>query len=131
MAPEARSKFGAPCSNLRFFGTKCTVLKKLLVTLLGLFGALAVIRRPHSDTVPGELCPPCPTSLRPCTVPRIRRKLPLRHWLLYFDNDVCSQHCITAESTRVSSWEAAGSTVCILLTIWHCLHPLKALSACT
>ena len=38
MAPGARSKFGAPCSNLRSFGSKCTLLKKVLVTLLGLFG---------------------------------------------------------------------------------------------
>jgi len=27
------------------------------VTLLGLFGAPAVIRRPHGDLAPGELCP--------------------------------------------------------------------------
>jgi len=28
-----------PFSNLRSFGSKCTVLKQVLVTLLGLFGA--------------------------------------------------------------------------------------------
>ena len=39
MTPGARSKFGAPCSRLRSFGSKCTVLKKELVTLLELFGA--------------------------------------------------------------------------------------------
>jgi len=33
------------------FGSKCTVLKKVLVTLLGL------LRRPHSDSEPRELCP--------------------------------------------------------------------------
>ena len=33
------------CLNLRSSGSKCTVLKKVLVTLLGLFGAPAVIRR--------------------------------------------------------------------------------------
>ena len=41
MASGARSKFGAPpCSNLKSFGRKCTVLKKVLVTLLevGIFG---------------------------------------------------------------------------------------------
>jgi len=32
-------------SNLRSFGSKCTVLKKVFVTLLGLFGAPAVILR--------------------------------------------------------------------------------------
>jgi len=45
-----------PCSNLRFFESKCTVLTKALVTLLGHFGALTVIRRPDSDSAPGELC---------------------------------------------------------------------------
>ena len=34
------------CLNLRSFGSKCTVLKKVLVTLLGHFGALIVIRCP-------------------------------------------------------------------------------------
>ena len=44
------------CSNLRSCGSKCTVLKKVLVTLLGLFGvprshsASAVIRRPGNCT---------------------------------------------------------------------------------
>jgi len=38
-----------PCSNLRSFGSKCSVLKKVLVTLLGLFGTLC------SDSAPGEL----------------------------------------------------------------------------
>jgi len=34
-----------------YFGSKCTVLTKVLVTLLGLCGA------PRSDSAPGELCP--------------------------------------------------------------------------
>jgi len=53
MVPGAKSKFGAPCSNMRSFGSKSTVMKKVLVTLLGLFGAShshsatpAVIRHP-------------------------------------------------------------------------------------
>jgi len=41
-----------PCSNVRSFGSKCTVLKKVLVTLLGFFSA------PRSDSAPGELFPP-------------------------------------------------------------------------
>jgi len=52
MAPGARSKFGAPMFEPEVFGSKCTVLRKVLVTLLGLFGA------PHSDSAPGELCSP-------------------------------------------------------------------------
>jgi len=61
------------CSNLRFFGSKCTVLKKVLVTLFGLFGAPAVIWCPHSDSALGVMFPSCPPSLRPClreTAPR-------------------------------------------------------------
>jgi len=41
-----------PCSNLRSFGSKFIVLKKVLVTLLGLLDA----SRSHSE--PGESCPP-------------------------------------------------------------------------
>jgi len=62
MAPGARITFGAPpCSKLRSFRSKCTVLKKV-VTLWGLFEALhshsvppLLIRRPHSDSEPGQL----------------------------------------------------------------------------
>ena len=54
---EARS--ATPCLNLRSFGSNCTVLKKLLLILLGLFGAL------HSDSALGELCPPCSPLVTP------------------------------------------------------------------
>jgi len=40
------------------FRKKCAVSKKVLVTLLGLFGAPAVIRHPHSDLGSGN-CGPC------------------------------------------------------------------------
>jgi len=46
-------------SNLRFFRSKCAVLKKVLVTLLELLGV-------PSDSTPGELCPLFRPSLRPC-----------------------------------------------------------------
>jgi len=64
--PGQEAKFGAPCSNLRSFGSKCTVLKKVLVTFLKLFDAPAVMRRPHDDSAPGELFPLAPPSLHPC-----------------------------------------------------------------
>jgi len=46
--PGQEASLAPPCSNLRSFGSKCTVLKNvgLHVTLLGLIGAPAVIRRP-------------------------------------------------------------------------------------
>ena len=57
MAPRAKSRLGARMFEPEFFGSKCTVVKKELGILLGLFGA------PRSDLAPGELCP-CPPSLR-------------------------------------------------------------------
>ena len=61
-----------PCSNLRSFRSKRTVLKKVLVTLLGLFYAPAVIRCPRSYSAPAELrvpCPPIVTPLNTSSVP--------------------------------------------------------------
>jgi len=63
--PGQEASLAPPCSNLRSFGRKFTVLKKILVTLLGLFGAPrwhfpppAVIRRPHGYwSCAWELCP--------------------------------------------------------------------------
>jgi len=57
MAPGARSNFGAPMFEHEVFQKQmyCT---EVLVTLLGLFRALIVIRRPGNGD-------PCPPSLRP------------------------------------------------------------------
>ena len=66
--PGQEASLAPPCSNLRSFGSKCTVLKKVLVTLLGLFGTLrppAVIRRHYNDSAPGVLFPFASISLRP------------------------------------------------------------------
>ena len=52
MAQWVRNKFGAPCSKLR------SLLKKVLVTLLGHFGAAIIIRPPGN-------CAPLPPALRP------------------------------------------------------------------
>jgi len=54
-----------PFSNLRSFGSKFTVLQKVLVTFLKFSVPPTVIRRPHSDLAPWELCPPCPPSYAP------------------------------------------------------------------
>jgi len=43
--PGQEASLAPPCSNLRSFGSKCTILKKVLVALLGLFGAPIVTRR--------------------------------------------------------------------------------------
>ena len=60
--PGQKPNLAPPCSNLRSFASKCTVLKKVLVTLLGLFDSH------RSYSAPEELCPlsplvtPLPTS---------------------------------------------------------------------
>jgi len=67
--PGQEASLASPCSNLKSLGSKCAVLKKVLVTLLGLFGAPrshsappVVIRRP-GNCFP---LPPLLPSLRPC-----------------------------------------------------------------
>jgi len=57
--PGQETSLAPSCSNLRSFGSKCIVLKKVLVTLLGPFGA------PRSDSAPGELCPLDPPRYTP------------------------------------------------------------------
>jgi len=52
-----------PCSNLSFFRSKCTILKKVLVTLLGLFGAPRSDFAPHSDTATGITPEACAARL--------------------------------------------------------------------
>jgi len=58
---------GAPMFETEVFGSKFTVLKKVLVTFRQF---PAVIWRLLSDSVPGELCPPCPlvTPLEPVSL---------------------------------------------------------------
>ena len=46
MAPGAINKSAAPCSKLRFFGSKCTVLKKCAHDNAGIICPPAVIRFP-------------------------------------------------------------------------------------
>ena len=59
--PGQEASLAPPCSNLRSFGTKCTVLKEVLVTLLGLFGAPIGIRRPGN-------CAPLPPVVTPLVI---------------------------------------------------------------
>jgi len=54
--PVQETRLAPPFSNLRSFGRKYTVLQTVLMTLPRLFEPRVVIRRPHSDSAPGELC---------------------------------------------------------------------------
>jgi len=49
----------------RPFGSKYTVLKKVLVTLSGLSSGLAVIQRPQNDSSPGNCVPLGPPRYAP------------------------------------------------------------------
>jgi len=55
--PGQEASLAPPCSNLRSFGSECTVLKKVFVTLTGLYGA------PPQWFGARGIVPP---SLRPC-----------------------------------------------------------------
>jgi len=59
MAPGARSSLAPPMFEPEVLRKKFTALKKVFVTMLGLF---AVSR---SDSAPEELCPPCPPRYGP------------------------------------------------------------------
>ena len=50
--PGQEASLAPSFPNLRSFGSKCTVLKEILVTLLGLFGPPTVIQRPGNFALP-------------------------------------------------------------------------------
>jgi len=58
--PGQEAGLAPPSSNLRSFGSKCTVLKKVFVTLSGLYGASRSDLAPHRDSAAGEFCSSCP-----------------------------------------------------------------------
>ena len=58
--PRQEASLAPPCSTVRSLGNKCTVGEESICDIAGTF------RRSPSDLTPGELCSPCPPSLRPC-----------------------------------------------------------------
>jgi len=58
MTPRARSKFATPTFNLRYFGTKCTALRKLRDIVRSFRRLPQAFGAPSSDLAPGELRPP-------------------------------------------------------------------------
>ena len=85
--PRQETSLAPSCSNLRSFESKCTVLKKVLVTLLGLFSA------PRSDSTPGELC-----SSSRCAPAQIHE----RTFVLSFVAVICSQE--TSSFVVYTNW---------------------------
>jgi len=109
MAPGARNKFATPCSNLRSFGSKCTVLKKSAHDIVGIFWA------PRSDSVPGELCPLAPlvTSLVLCNEnPKIFRKLTIikseRHEHLQFSKTIRHGSCTDCQQRLQAAFQVSS-----------------------
>jgi len=60
MEPGARSKFGVPMFEPEIFRNHMYCMEEILVTLLGLFGAFAVIRRPPQRLSARGIVPPLP-----------------------------------------------------------------------
>jgi len=60
--PGQETSLAPPCSNLRSFGSNCTVLKKVFVAFLGVFGAPTVIRCPGN-------CAPLASLVTPLLLP--------------------------------------------------------------
>ena len=63
--PGQEASLAPPFSILKNLGSKCTVLKKVLVTLLRLFGAPLWFGAPIVVRRPGNCATPCPPSWRP------------------------------------------------------------------
>jgi len=79
------------CSSLRSFGSKCTVLKKVFVTLLGLYGAPILIRRRGIvPPLPPLVTPLCSRGHFRYAVKRAKRFVNV-HW-----------HCIVSNIERIS-----------------------------
>ena len=100
--PGQEASLAPPCSNLRSFGSKCTILKKVLSTLLGLleppqsFSNPTVVRSHHSDSAPGELCPSCP-----------RRYAPVKNIVNWENSHMPSKQsciCLTHSVHKVWEW---------------------------
>jgi len=68
MAPGARSKFGVTIFEPKVFQTQMCCIEKVLVTLLGFFGAPIVIRRPVNSA-------PLPPLVTPLLVEPVFREL--------------------------------------------------------
>jgi len=89
------------------FRKEFTVLKKVIVKLLGIFGgpsrhlaSPAVIQRPHNDLVPRELCPPVAPGLEFTHVPSFACTGGLRK--LRADCSTVGLYCITI------TWQQIG-----------------------
>jgi len=114
MAPGARSKYGAPMFEPEVFQKQihCIEESSLLVTLLGLFSA------PSSDSAPGELCPPCSPSLRPCIDNDHQRDRVCRVWQLAYavrENNMNTLTLFYVETRKLNPF----FLVCSLMTNRH------------
>jgi len=134
MGPRAWNKFATPCSNLRSFGSKFTVLQKSAHDIAGTFWPPAVIRR-------RGVVPPCPfvTSLVLCNE---NRKISengqifksARHEHLQFSKTIRHGSCTDWQQRLLAAFQVSSCSFvslprCFVLfdLIWCCL-PLCALA---
>ena len=66
MAPGTIRELGGPMFELELFKKQMYCVEGSTCGIVGIFCPLpVVIRRLHSDSVPGEFCPPCPPFVTP------------------------------------------------------------------
>ena len=101
--PGQEARLAPLCSNLRSFGRKYTVLKKVAVTLLGIFGAVCsdsaspvVILRPIVTRPPGNYSPLAP-SLRSWTFDPLSLHKAWK-WLWFCENEATINYIIHDDS---------------------------------
>ena len=92
MAPGTRSKFGAPMFRTWGLGSKCIALRKVLVTLLGLFGV------PRSDSAPRELLPLSPFVT---PQPEVHVWFYTSYHLRHNNWECCNLHLLIDEKTHL------------------------------
>jgi len=108
-----------PCSNLRSFGSKCSALKKVLMTLLGLFA-------PRSDSVPGELCPLAPSLHLWCFAMKIGKFSESkqifnseRHEHLQFSKTIRHGSCTECQQRLLAAFQVYSCSFVSLLCLPH------------
>ena len=119
---EQKTSFPPPCSNLRSFGSKCTVLKKVLMTLLERFGSPQWFG--DRGIVP---LAPIVTSLVSGVMQWNRKKIPEskqifkseRHEHLQFSKTIRNGSCTDCQQTLLAAFQVSSCSFMSLLWLPH------------
>jgi len=107
--PGQEASLVLPCSNLSFFGSKCTVLKKVHVTLLGLFGASP----PQWFGATRAIAHPLPSLVTPLDRRKLRQIRPQPHLILLWDK---GQKCLIEKENAATAFKARS---CFMKQMFH------------